>query len=196
WRGVAGGPGPLEGALAWAPFSVAEVITPTPPPPLAPRHIHMLRADVLPHVKRFNEQLAANEIPLTVLPGSEIQINDPADFHREFEAGLFCHLGDRREFLLVEFNWKRELYPPDAPGLIAWIRARGTTPIVAHPERHGFFQEDAARLRAVVEAGAWLQVTVDSLLGNNGKAPKHHGEAMLRTYPACVLATDAHNLRR
>src|SRR5262245_41671832 len=129
--GVDDGPETLDEALALARFSVADGITHITATPHCHRHIHMLRADVLPHVKRFNEQLAANEIPLTVLPGSEIQINDPADFHREFEAGLFCHLGDRREFLLVEFNWKRELYPPDAPGLIAWIRARGTTPIVA-----------------------------------------------------------------
>src|SRR4051794_32443513 len=43
---------------------------------------------------------------------------------------------------------------------------------------------------------AWLQVTVDSLLGNHGQAPQSSGEALLRAYPDTVLATDAHNLRR
>jgi hypothetical protein len=41
-----------------------------------------------------------------------------------------------------------------------------------------------------------LQVTVDSLLGNHGPAPRSAGEALLRTYPDAVLATDAHNRRR
>ena len=39
-------------------------------------------------------------------------------------------------------------------------------------------------------------MTVDSLLGNHGPAPQVAGEALLRTYPDAVLATDAHNLRR
>ena len=44
--------------------------------------------------------------------------------------------------------------------------------------------------------GAWLQITVDSLLGNHGPAPRASGEDLLRAYPDAVLATDAHNLRR
>src|SRR5438477_298697 len=72
----------------------------------------------------------------------------------------------------------------------------GITPIVAHPERHAFFQEDPARLLALVQAGAWLQVTVDSLLGNHGRAPQLAGEELVEAYPEALLATDAHNQRR
>ncbi len=53
-----------------------------------------------------------------------------------------------------------------------------------------------ARSRALVDAGAWLQMTVDSLLGNDGPAPRSSGELLLRTYPEVILASDAHNLRR
>ena len=70
------------------------------------------------------------------------------------------------------------------------------TPILAHPERYDFFWKEPALLRALVEAGAWVQVTVDSLLGNHGPAPKVSGEALLRAYPDAVLASDAHNIRR
>jgi protein-tyrosine phosphatase len=70
------------------------------------------------------------------------------------------------------------------------------TPVVAHPERQGFFEEKPKRLQALIEAGAWLQVTVDSLLGNHGPAPQSFGETLLRSYSEAVLATDAHNLRR
>src|SRR6202171_2235241 len=70
------------------------------------------------------------------------------------------------------------------------------TPIVAHPERQRFFADDPGRLRALVEAGAWLQITVDSLLGHHGRDPAGSGEKLLCAYPDAVLATDAHNLRR
>ena len=76
----------------------------------------LLRADVLPHVARLNDELAAAGIPLSVLPGSEIQVTDTAAYRREFEAGLYCHLGDGRAFTLLEFSWKPEQYPPDATG--------------------------------------------------------------------------------
>jgi hypothetical protein len=50
---------------------------------------------------------------------------------------------------------------------------------------HEFFWKEPALLQALVEAGAWVQVTVDSLLGNHGPAPKVSGEALLRAYPEC-----------
>src|SRR5262249_39890943 len=150
----------------------------------------------LPHVARFNDALVREALPLTVLPGSEIQVTDTTAYRRDFEEGRYCHLGDGRAFTLLEFNWKAKLYPADAPELIRWLRRKGTTPIVAHPERHDFFRARPARLRALADEGAWLQVTVDSLLGNHGPQPQVAGEEMLRTYPQVVLATDAHNLRR
>jgi len=194
--GVDDGAGSLDESLAMARFCVQDGITHVVATPHCHRHRRLLRADVLPHVGRLNEELVKAGVPLTVLPGSEIQVTDSATYRREFEAGLYCHLGDRPAFTLLEFNWKAAQYPPDAQELVGWLCGRGTTPIIAHPERHGFFGDDPGRLRALVEVGAWLQVTVDSLLGNHGPVPQVSGEALLRAYHNVVLATDAHNLRR
>jgi len=194
--GVDDGASSVEDAIAMAQFCVRDGITHIAATPHCHRHTRLLRADILPHVARLNAELAEAGVPLTVLPGSEVQVIDSAVYRREFETGLYCNLGDCPAFTLLEFNWNDEFYPPDAPELVRWLCDRGTTPIVAHPERHGFFGKDPGRLRALVDAGAWLQVTVDSLLGNHGRAPQSSGEALLRAYPAAVLATDAHNLRR
>jgi hypothetical protein len=48
---------------------------------------------------------------------------------------------------------------------------------------------------ALVGAGAWLQVTVDSLLGDHGP-PQAAGEALLGAHAEALLATNAHNVRR
>ena len=194
--GVDDGAASLDESLAMARFCVADGITHVAATPHCHRHCRLLRADLLPRVERLNADVAAAGVPLVILPGSEVQVTDSAAYRREFEAGLYCHLGDRPAFTLLEFNWKPEQYPADASELIGWLRGRGTIPIVAHPERHGFFADDPGRLRALVGAGAWLQITVDSLLGNHGPAPRAAGEALLRAYPDAVLATDAHNLRR
>jgi protein-tyrosine phosphatase len=194
--GVDDGAASLDEALAMARFCVQDGITYVAATPHCHRHLQLLRADILPHVVRFNEELAKAGLPLTVLPGSEIQVTDTATYRRDFEAGLYCHLGDCCAFTLLEFSWKEAFYPPDAVELVSWLCGRGTAPVIAHPERHGFFQNGPGRLRGLVDAGAWLQVTVDSLLGNHGPAPQAAGEEILRDYSEAVLATDAHNLRR
>ena len=190
------GPATREEALELARFCVKDGITHIVATPHCHRYVHLLRTDVLPRVAELNRELESAAIPLLILPGSEIQVTDTIAYRREFEAGLYCHLGDGRAFTLLEFNWAPELYPTDAVTLIEWIRGQGMTPILAHPERHEFFWKEPDRLQALVEAGAWVQITVDSLLGNHGPAPKEFGEAILRRYFDAVLASDAHNLAR
>jgi protein-tyrosine phosphatase len=194
--GIDDGAQSLEEALAMARFYVADGVTCVVATPHCHRYVHLLRRDVLPAVSRFNEELRAAAVPLTVLPGSEIQVVDTAEYRREFERGDFCHLGDGREFTLLEFNWQRELFPADAQELVRWIRGQGMTPILAHPERHNFFWEDLTRVDVLADAGAWLQVTVDSLIGNHGPAPSQAGRDLLRRHREIVLASDAHNLKR
>ena len=53
-----------------------------------------------------------------------------------------------------------------------------------------------ALLDELAAAGAWMQITVDSVLGNHGAMPAAMGKALLESYPAAVLSTDAHNLVR
>jgi protein-tyrosine phosphatase len=194
--GVDDGPATLDEALDLARFSVNDGITHITATPHCNRSLRLLRADILPHVARFNTALAEAQVPLTVLPGSEIQISTIAAYQSDIENDVLCHLGDGHAFTLLEFSWHAEDYPPDAPELIAWLRQRGLTPIVAHPERHGFFRDNPHRLAALVQAGAWLQVTVDSLIGNHGSASEAGAWELVPAYADCVLATDAHNQRR
>jgi len=186
----------LDEALAMARFCVRDGITHVVATPHCHRVTRLLRPDILPQVVRLNAELSCAGVPLTVLPGSEVQVWDTAAYRTDFEAGLYCHLGDSRAFTLLEFSWKEELYPGDALELVSWLHRQGMTPIVAHPERYRFFEENPKRLPALIDAGAWLQVTVDSLLGNHGPDPQSFGEKLLRSYSEAVLATDAHNLRR
>jgi protein-tyrosine phosphatase len=194
--GVDDGPQTLEEALAVARFCVRDGITHIIATPHCHRQLRLLRADILPHVERFNEELARAGLPLSVLPGSEIQVNDVAAYRRDYTEGVYCHLGDNPGYTLLELPWRDRFYPPGVTDLVCWLRDQGTQVILAHPERYDYFQADPPRLRNLVEGGAWLQITVDSLLGNHGTLPLAAGEELLRTYPQAVLATDTHNTRR
>jgi len=194
--GVDDGPSTLDESLRMARFCVEDGITVITATPHCHRSIHLLRADILPQVAAFNQELQSAGISLTILPGSEIQVNDSTVYRREFEAGLLCHLGDGRSFTLLEFNWTRALFPPDSVEIIQWIRKQGMIPIIAHPERHDYFRKEPDLLPPLVDAGAWLQITVDSLLGNHGPDAKIFAEEFLNTHHEAILATDAHNMKR
>jgi protein-tyrosine phosphatase len=194
--GVDDGPATLDEALALARFAVADGITHITATPHFHLHTRVERRDVLRHVADFNRALSSAGIGLAVLPGCEVQVTNTTTYRRNFEEGLYCHLGDGADFTLLELPWSEHQCPNGVPGLVHWLRERGLTPILAHPERHNYVRNDPGRLRALVEAGAWLQVTVDSLLGNFGLAAREAGERVLREYPEVVLSTDAHNLGR
>jgi protein-tyrosine phosphatase len=190
------GPTSLDESLAMARFCVADGITHIIATPHCHRFIHLLRETILPQVDRLNIQLFEAHIPLTVFPGSEIQVTSVAEYQKEFTLGRYCHLGDSSAFTLLEFNWDPQLFPHDAANLIRWIRDQGTVPILAHPERHFYFTQNLPQLDSLVKSGAWVQVTVDSLLGNHGPDPRTAGAHLLERYHEVVLATDAHNMIR
>lgn len=190
------GPQTLEEALEVARFCANDGITHIAATPHCHAALHYLRDEVLPAVAQFQNELDKAGIGLKILPGSEIQLSDVALYQEEYQAGLLCHLSDNSAFSLLEFSWREHEYPDDAPAHIRWMVERETTPIIAHPERHSFFVNDRARLHGLVEAGAWLQVSVDSLLGRNGVYAQTASEDFLRVYPLCVLATDTHRMSR
>jgi protein-tyrosine phosphatase len=102
--GVDDGASSLDESLAMARFYARDGVTHVVATPHCHRYCRLLRADILPHVARLNEALAEAGIALTVLPGSEVQVTDSAAYRREFDAGLYCHLGDDPTFTLLEFN--------------------------------------------------------------------------------------------
>jgi protein-tyrosine phosphatase len=190
------GPTTLDVALTMARFCVQVGITHIVATPHCHRHLRLLRDDILPAVAGFNVALLREGIPLTVLPGSEVQLTDVGAYRRDYEGGRYCHLGDDPGFTLLEFSWQQEQYPTGAVDQVRWLLDHGTRPIIAHPQRYRYFHRDHERLRALVLAGAWVQITVDSLLGNHGPEPQAAGWDLLRSYPDAVLATDAHSLTR
>ena len=154
--GVDDGASSLEESLAMARFSVRDGITHISATPHCHRFTRRLRADILPHVARLNEELVRAGVPLVILPGSEIQVTAVADYRADFEAGVYCHLGDSNRFTLLEFRWQEDLYPADAAELVRWLGDRGMTPIIAHPERQAFFRKHPEWTRELVDSGAWL----------------------------------------
>ncbi len=132
--------------------------------------------------------LDAESIPLRVLPGGDVRIED--DLVERLVDGSVLSLGDHRKHVLLELP--HELYMPLEP-LLAQLSRRGFVGILSHPERNGGLLKDRSLIEPLVADGCLMQVTCGSLLGTFGPASQKLSEWMLDAGLVHFLATDAHS---
>jgi protein-tyrosine phosphatase len=133
-------------------------------------------------------------INVRIYPSNEVRIESKSFVFNEAKDHQFCYLGTNQKFILLEQPWGG--YEPDSLEVVSWFIDRGVTPIIPHPERHLFFRQQPELLDRLIEAGAWTQVTADSLIGHNHEDARQFATRLIERGLAHTLATDAHNIRR
>ncbi|MFW6107309.1 MAG: tyrosine-protein phosphatase [bacterium] len=144
--------------------------------------------DIREAARRLNETLDARGVPLSVLPGADVRVDERIP--RLLDSDQILTLADERRYLLLEM-------PPetlfDIRPLLDDLADRGVTPIISHPERSVALRTRPEAVRGWLERGALLQVTAASLLGDFGPAPRRLAWHWLRTGEAALVASDAHD---
>ena len=129
-------------------------------------------------------------LPLRLHAGGEIHPGRATDL-TQAELELIAHGPPGARWVLLEVPFAGI----DLPFLAACreLRARGFGLVIAHPERAAAFRASGrGLLRAEVEAGALLQVSVCSLLGLQGPDARAGALELVRAGIAYVLASDGH----
>ncbi|MDF2959044.1 MAG: hypothetical protein K0S39_779 [Paenibacillus sp.] len=159
------------------------------------------KSDLLSHRnlvdQRVHElQTALNEaaIDITIHRGNEVCLESADFFHQHHKQQSFHCLTGGSSYLLMEQPWTN--YCPDTIDVVRYLLLKGITPIIPHPERHSFFREQPELLDALLQEGAWTQVTVDSLLGKNNEDARSFALRLLEQGQIHTIATDAHNVNR
>ncbi len=146
---------------------------------------------LLPIVQQAIDQAG---IDITIHPGNEVRLESKDFVVNHTLTNQYSYLAGNPKFLLLEQSWHN--YYAQTLEIIQWFQERGTRIIIPHPERHSFFRNEPQLLVKLIEAGAWTQVSVDSLLGKNSDAAQQLAEWLIQHNYAHTLATDAHNIRR
>lgn len=132
-------------------------------------------------------ELDAHDIPLQVLPGADVRIDDGMiDGLRD---GTVLTLADQSRHVLLELP--HELYFPLEP-VLNDLRRNGLVGILSHPERNQGLLREPGLIEPLVDAGCLMQVTASSFIGGMGAAPQAMAEWMLANGLVHFLATDAH----
>lgn len=93
----------------------------------------------------------------------------------------------------VLFELASNNIPPMLEQPLYRVQLEGWVPVLAHPERHGVFQEHPELLTALVHHGTRVQLTAGSLTGAFGAKAAAASETFLRRNLVHFVATDAHN---
>lgn len=145
--------------------------------------------DVLGGVAALRARLAAEGLPLEILPGGDVHVDrELPDLLRD---GQVMTVGDAGRYVLLELP--HDLVPPGIPELLFAIQLAGVTPIVTHPERQRTVQAEPGLLQEWVKAGSLTQVTAASLTGGFGGEAKRCSRQLLQRRLAHLVASDAHS---
>jgi protein-tyrosine phosphatase len=131
------------------------------------------------------------EIPLKLTTGADVHL--VPGLLGALRAGTIPCLHDTR-FLLLEPP--HHVAPPRFAESVFQLVAAGYVPVITHPERLTWVEDNFQVFVKLVQQGAWMQVTAGALTGLFGRRPKYWGERFLGEGLTHILATDAHSSSR
>ena len=140
--------------------------------------------------QQLQEVLREYDVPLEVLPGADVRIED--GMLQKLASGEVLSLGDLGGHVLLELP--HELYFP-LEGILDALSRQGLIGVLSHPERNRGILRDCEILGPLVDAGCLMQVTAGSLMGTFGPASQRLSEWMLAEGLVHFVATDAHGVR-
>jgi protein-tyrosine phosphatase len=186
--GIDDGSPDLETSLAMARLSAAEgvgVIACTPH--ILPGVHDNSGPDIRRRVESLQSELDAAGVDCRLVVGCDAHI--APDLVSKLKSGLVLSIHDSR-YVLVEPP--HHFLPPNVDRLFFDLLAAGYVPILTHPERMSWADDDL--LYRLIHSGTWMQVTAGSILGAFGQRAKRRAEQMLLQGWVHIVASDAHNV--
>lgn len=139
-------------------------------------------------VKALNQKLKENNIPLQVLPGSEVHLRDDIIEKLKNQAIMTIN---KTNYLLLEFP--ADQIPNQTEEILFRIQIMGITPILSHVERNLEFQRKPDSLTNLIQKGALAQLTAASLCGVFGSKTRKFAQELLANGLIYCIASDAHS---
>ena len=139
-------------------------------------------------VDELSGELARQRIPLEVLPGADVRVDERV--LALLDADEILTLGDLGQYLLLELP--HEVFVDPRP-LLDGLTRSGIRPILTHPERHRCLQRSVEIIDSWVAQGAAIQVTAGSFLGDFGRSAREMAWEMAVRGLVGLVATDAHD---
>ncbi len=190
--GIDDGAPDLATSLAMARLAVADGITTIAcTPHIYPGLYENTAAGIRVAIRALQARLDQAGIALRLVDGADIHL--APDLLAGLRADRLPTL-NRTRYLLLEPP--HHVAPPRFEEQVFNLLANGYVPLITHPERLTWIEDNYPIFLRLARAGAWLQLTAGSLTGRFGRRPKYWSQRLIDEGPVHVIASDAHSVQR
>jgi protein-tyrosine phosphatase len=138
------------------------------------------------YVKEASQTLKDNNIPLTIVEGTEVVANRTfAESYQRRDAML----ASNEKYIVLTIPKQEEA--DYLKQLVYEIQLNKIVPIISEPECHPYFLAHKNALYKFVKKGAVIQLSSDSVIGKNGKHAKKAAMQFIEHNLAHVIASGA-----
>ena len=140
-------------------------------------------------VSGLNESLKNSSIPLKVVPGGEVRVDER--ICQLLKADKILTLADSGRYILLELPHHVFI---DIEPLLTELASMGIQSIISHAEKIALLATQHQVLLGWLEHSAHLQITASSLVGDFGSKVQRTAWGFLTSGLARLVATDSHNI--
>lgn len=136
---------------------------------------------------KLKEELKKENININLYLGNEVYIDE--DIVNLIKEKKISTLNDTR-YVLIELPMREEL--KNDKEIIFNLITNNYIPVIAHPERYTYIQDDPNKIDKYIELGALFQGNYLSLYGNYGKSAQKTLKKLIKTNKITFLGSDIH----
>jgi tyrosine-protein phosphatase YwqE len=149
-----------------------------------PEIIHKKLADLKQH-------LAQNNVKINIEAAAEYYLDEHFLSLLQDKKPILCF--GSKKYVLFETGFMN--YAPFWEEAVFLMKANGYTPVLAHPERYSYVQEDFGFVEKMLTLDVLLQVNMLSLLGYYSKEAQKVAQKLIDARLPHFLASDCHHER-
>ena len=127
------------------------------------------------------------QLPVELFVSAEYRMDDY--WNKQWEKGAVLPMPGN--YLLLENSFLQERMDMDQ--FIYDVQLKGYRPILAHPERYGYYAQRRERLQRLHEVGAKFQINILSLAGYFGRGARELALWLIKQDLVDMLGSDMHN---
>lgn len=152
-----------------------------------PNSIHTIE----PVAKQLQQHLIENELDIEIDFAAEYYLDESFWNKIKNNEQLLCI--DSKKHVLVETAFMNK--PSNFATVFFDLSAKGYIPILAHPERYIYLQQDFEQAEAIFESGIKFQINMLSILGHYAPGAKKLAEWLIEKGYYHFIASDAHHVK-
>lgn len=139
------------------------------------------------YLELLKQEIKKENIPITLHQGNEIYLEK--EVIQSIQKGIISPLGSSK-YVLVELPINQ--YMQGIGNLLYEVIALEYVPILAHPERYLYVQENPKLVYEWIQKGAYIQTNYGSVLGKYGVKAEKTLKLLFKHKMVHFIASDAH----